>query len=74
MFSSLSYVLLLILRLGGVYRQLLPKVDYFSRALYTFDIGQNDITSSYFVNQSTKEVETIIPDLMERLTSLIQVQ
>jgi hypothetical protein len=75
MFSSLSYVLLLILRLGGVvYRQLLPKADYFSRALYTFDIGQNDITSSYFVNQSTKEVETIIPDLMERLTSLIQVQ
>jgi hypothetical protein len=74
MFSSLSYVLLLILRLGGVYRQLLPKVDYFSRALYTFDIGQNDITSSYFVNQSTKEVETIIPDLMERLTSVIQVQ
>jgi hypothetical protein len=74
MFSSLSYVLLLILRLGGVYRQLLPKADYFSRALYTFDIGQNDITSSYFVNQSTKEVETIIPDLMERLTSVIQVQ
>jgi hypothetical protein len=74
MFSSLSYVLLLILRLGGVYRQLLPKADYFSRALYTFDIGQNDITSSYFVNQSTKEVESTIPDLMERLTSLIQVQ
>ncbi|GJN11188.1 hypothetical protein PR202_ga29361 [Eleusine coracana subsp. coracana] len=57
---------------GGVYRQLLPKGEYFSKALYTFDIGQNDITSSYFVNQSTEEVEAIIPDLMERLTSVIE--
>lgn len=74
MLCSLSYILLLILRLGGVYRQLLPKAEYFSQGLYTFDIGQNDITSSYFVNQSTEEVETIIPDLMERLKSVIEVQ
>jgi len=57
---------------GGIYRQILPRAEYFSQALYTFDIGQNDITSGYFVNNSTEEVEAIIPDLMERLTSIIQ--
>ncbi|XP_066395106.1 GDSL esterase/lipase ACHE-like [Miscanthus floridulus] len=57
---------------GGIYREILPRAEYFSQALYTFDIGQNDITSSYFVNNSTEEVEAIIPDLMERLTSIIQ--
>ncbi|TVU38174.1 hypothetical protein EJB05_11530 [Eragrostis curvula] len=57
---------------GGVYRLLLPKAEYFSQALYTFDIGQNDITSSYFANKTTEETEGIIADLMERLTSVIQ--
>nr|BAD89850.1 hypothetical protein [Zea mays] len=57
---------------GGIYREILPRAEYFSQALYTFDIGQNDITSSYFVNNTTEEVEAIIPDLMERLTSIIQ--
>lgn len=57
---------------GGIYREILPRAEYFSQALYTFDIGQNDITSSYFVNKSTEEVQGIIPDLMERLTSIIQ--
>ena len=32
---------------GGVFEKLLPKEDYFSQALYTFDIGQNDITAGY---------------------------
>jgi hypothetical protein len=64
---------LLFLRVGGIYRELLPRAEYFSQALYTFDIGQNDITSSYFVNNTTEQVESIIPDLMERLTSIIQV-
>ncbi|KAG2646498.1 GDSL esterase/lipase ACHE-like [Panicum virgatum] len=57
---------------GGIYRELLPRAEYFSQALYTFDIGQNDITSSYFVNNTTAEVEATIPDLMERLTSVMQ--
>nr|CAB3454796.1 unnamed protein product [Digitaria exilis] len=58
--------------IGGIYRELLPRAEYFSQALYTFDIGQNDITSSYFVYNTTEEVEATIPDLMERLTSVIQ--
>lgn len=62
-----------LLHVGGIYKEILPRAEYFSQALYTFDIGQNDITSSYFVNNTTEEVEAIIPDLMERLTSIIQV-
>ncbi|KAM0913007.1 hypothetical protein ACQ4PT_012441 [Festuca glaucescens] len=57
---------------GGIYRELLPKAEYFSQALYTFDIGQNDITAGYFANRSTEQVVASIPELMERLTSIIQ--
>ncbi|KAF7015066.1 unnamed protein product [Triticum aestivum] len=57
---------------GGIYRELLPKAEYFSQALYTFDIGQNDITAGYFANMTTEQVVAFIPELMERLTSIIQ--
>ncbi|VAH44280.1 unnamed protein product [Triticum turgidum subsp. durum] len=57
---------------GGIYRELLPKAEYFSQALYTFDIGQNDITAGYFANMTTDQVIASIPELMERLTSIIK--
>uniref|UniRef100_A0A0D9X0Y1 Esterase n=1 Tax=Leersia perrieri TaxID=77586 RepID=A0A0D9X0Y1_9ORYZ len=57
---------------GGIYRQILPKAEYFSQALYTFDIGQNDITTGFFINMTTEQVIAYIPDLMERLTTIIQ--
>ncbi|XP_006657897.1 GDSL esterase/lipase ACHE-like [Oryza brachyantha] len=57
---------------GGIYRQLLPKSEYFSQALYTFDIGQNDITTGFFMNMTPEQVIAYIPDLMERLTTIIQ--
>jgi phospholipase/lecithinase/hemolysin len=57
---------------GGVYREMLPTQDIFSKALYTFDIGQNDLTSGYFTNLTTKEVKGYLPDLMERFTNLIK--
>lgn len=59
---------------GGIYREILPKAEYFSKALYTFDIGQNDLTMGYFANMTTEQVEAYIPDLMERFTAAIQVQ
>jgi hypothetical protein len=62
-----------VFHVGGIYRELLPKAEYFSQALYTFDIGQNDITAGYFANRSTEQVIASIPELMERLTSIIQV-
>ncbi|PPD73347.1 hypothetical protein GOBAR_DD29735 [Gossypium barbadense] len=36
----------IIKRHGGIYASLLSREDTFSKALYTFDIGQNDLTQS----------------------------
>ncbi|KAG8052281.1 hypothetical protein GUJ93_ZPchr0001g30361 [Zizania palustris] len=62
------------IRERGIYREILPKAEYFSRALYTFDIGQNDLTVGYFANMSTEQVEAYIPRLMERFIAAVQVQ
>ena len=52
---------------------MLPNEDYFSRALYTFDIGQNDLTSGYFSNMSTEEVKETVPDILNQFIIAIQV-
>ncbi|GAB2248219.1 hypothetical protein Droror1_Dr00008101 [Drosera rotundifolia] len=57
---------------GGVYEELLPKAEYFSEALYTFDIGQNDLTAGYFLNLSTNEVRSYVPDLMDQFRTIIK--
>ncbi|CAN1195621.1 GDSL esterase/lipase At3g26430 [Linum perenne] len=49
---------------GGVYSQILPKLDHFTRALYTFDIGHNDLTSAFFLNMTTSQVIAQIPDVL----------
>ncbi|KAL9248959.1 GDSL esterase/lipase-like protein [Drosera capensis] len=60
------------LRSGGVYEELLPKPEYFSEALYTFDIGQNDLTAGYFLKMSTDEVRSFVPDLMDQFRTIIK--
>ncbi|GAB2220449.1 hypothetical protein Drorol1_Dr00008100 [Drosera rotundifolia] len=57
---------------GGVYEELLPKAEYFSEALYTFDIGQNDLSAGYFLNLSTNEVRSYVPDLMDQFRTIIK--
>ncbi|KAJ6809388.1 GDSL esterase/lipase-like [Iris pallida] len=57
---------------GGIFKDLMPREDYFTRALYTFDIGQNDLTSGYFSNMSTEEVKATIPDILSKFKSAIQ--
>ncbi|KAH7681650.1 GDSL lipase/esterase protein [Dioscorea alata] len=57
---------------GGVYKDLLPPEDYFSRALYTFDIGQNDLTAGYFQGMTTEEVKTYIPDVLDKFTIVVK--
>uniref|UniRef100_A0A453DQY0 GDSL esterase/lipase n=1 Tax=Aegilops tauschii subsp. strangulata TaxID=200361 RepID=A0A453DQY0_AEGTS len=58
---------------GGIYREILPNPEnLISKALYTLDIGQNDLTVGYFDNMTTKQVEAYVPDLMERISSAIQ--
>lgn len=58
---------------GGVFEMLMPKEEDFSRALYTFDIGQNDLTSGYFLNMSTSEVRAYIPDVLGQFSNIVKV-
>ncbi|XP_058111545.1 GDSL esterase/lipase At3g26430-like isoform X1 [Magnolia sinica] len=57
---------------GGVFKDLLPKEDYFPRALYTFDIGQNDLTSGFFSGLTEDEVIATIPDILNKFTTAVQ--
>ncbi|XP_042483391.1 esterase-like [Macadamia integrifolia] len=57
---------------GGIYTNLLPKEEFFGQALYTFDIGQNDIGLGLFSNQSLAEIKADIPDVISKLSKNIQ--
>ncbi|PIN04174.1 Alpha-L-fucosidase [Handroanthus impetiginosus] len=61
-----------IIRKRGFFQNLLPKEDYFSRALYTFDIGQNDLTAGYKVNLSTDQVKAYVPDVLAQFSIVIK--
>ncbi|KAF5740425.1 GDSL esterase/lipase [Tripterygium wilfordii] len=50
----------------------LPRPDEFSKALYTFDIGMNDIAAGYRAQMSYEEIRTTIPDIVSQLGSAIQ--
>ncbi|KAK9167228.1 hypothetical protein Scep_002419 [Stephania cephalantha] len=58
--------------LGGVFDYLLPKKDYYSRALYTFDIGHNDMTAALFANMSISEVRGLIPYMVGNLSATVK--
>ncbi|URE12569.1 GDSL esterase lipase [Musa troglodytarum] len=61
-------------RRGGVFGHLMPKEEHFARALYMFDIGQNDLTALYFQNVSAtpylsaalKELSRVVQTVYER--------
>ncbi|KAH9312792.1 hypothetical protein KI387_027827 [Taxus chinensis] len=57
---------------GASYKYLLPKPEYFNRALYTFDIGQNDLTAGYFLNMTVDQVRAFIPDVISQFSSIIK--
>ncbi|KAK4282060.1 hypothetical protein QN277_013481 [Acacia crassicarpa] len=57
---------------GGLYAALLPKAVDFSRALYTFDIGQNDLTAGYFHNMSTDQVKAYVPDILAQFKNVVE--
>lgn len=54
----------LIRKQGGVFAQLMPKEEYFHKALYTFDIGQNDLGAGFFGNMSVEEVNASVPNIV----------
>ncbi|XP_006291234.2 GDSL esterase/lipase At3g26430 [Capsella rubella] len=57
---------------GGVFKQLLPRKEYFSEALYTFDIGQNDLTAGLKVNMTTDQIKAYIPEVLDQLSNAIR--
>ncbi|TXG56201.1 hypothetical protein EZV62_017514 [Acer yangbiense] len=57
---------------GGVFEQLLPLEDSFSRALYTFDIGQNDLTAGYKLNMTTDQVKAYVPDVLHQFSNVVK--
>ncbi|XP_043695960.1 GDSL esterase/lipase At3g26430-like [Telopea speciosissima] len=57
---------------GGIYSNLLPKEESFDQALYTFDMGQNDIGLGFFTNQSPEEVKAVIPDVITKFSKNVQ--
>lgn len=60
--------------IGGIFQQLLPKESDFSRALYTFDIGQNDLTAGYKLNMSTQQVKAYVPDVLHQFSNVLKVK
>ncbi|KAL3751795.1 hypothetical protein ACJRO7_012602 [Eucalyptus globulus] len=57
---------------GGVFTRLLPREEYFSRALYMFDIGQNDLTAGLKQNMTIGQIKASIPDVMAQFSDAIK--
>ncbi|MFQ6628594.1 hypothetical protein Gotur_008123, partial [Gossypium turneri] len=57
---------------GGLLAGLMPKEEYFSKALYTFDIGQNDLAEGFFSNLTIQEVNASIPDIINKFSANIK--
>ncbi|KAJ0763320.1 putative alpha-L-fucosidase [Helianthus annuus] len=51
-----------------------PEEYKFSSALYTFDIGQNDLTAGYDLNMSTEQVKAYVPDVISEFITTIKVR
>ncbi|XP_042048629.1 alpha-L-fucosidase 3-like [Salvia splendens] len=71
-FNDFKHRSKLVRKKGGVFKRLLPKARVFSRALYTFDIGQNDLTAGYFLNMTTDEVKAYIPDVLGQFKTYVK--
>ncbi|KAL9359176.1 hypothetical protein Peur_047299 [Populus x canadensis] len=57
---------------GGKFAKLMPKEDYFRKALYTFDIGHNDLGAGFFSNMSIEEVKATVPDIVNRFSIYVK--
>ncbi|KAL4586977.1 hypothetical protein LXL04_011625 [Taraxacum kok-saghyz] len=59
-------------KVGGVFKDLLPKPEAFSRGLYTFDIGQNDLTGGLLLNLTIEQVKASIPDILDQFKTAVK--
>ncbi|KAK4274015.1 hypothetical protein QN277_017307 [Acacia crassicarpa] len=56
-------------RQGGIFAKLMPQKKYFAEALYTFDIGQNDLGAGFFDNKTVEQVNASVPDLINAFST-----
>lgn len=56
-----------------MFKKLLPRKEYFSQALYTFDIGQNDLVSGLKLNMTNDQIKAYIPDVLNQYSDAIRV-
>ncbi|KAL5558410.1 hypothetical protein UlMin_034621 [Ulmus minor] len=56
---------------GKKHAKLVPQLQggYFKEALYTFDIGQNDIAEGIFANMSLQQLKASVPDIISHFTT-----
>lgn len=57
---------------GGIFARLMPREEYFEKALYTFDIGQNDLGAGFF-SMSVEEVNASVPDMINAFSTNVEV-
>lgn len=58
---------------GGVFASYMPKSESFAKALYTFDIGQNDLAQGLFTGMSIDQIKQSLPDLVNGFTEILKV-
>ncbi|XP_065876214.1 GDSL esterase/lipase At3g26430-like [Euphorbia lathyris] len=56
----------------GVFAKLLPKADYFSKGLYTFDIGHNDLGATFFANMTLDQIKAAVPEMIAKISGIIK--
>ncbi|KAI3939849.1 hypothetical protein MKW98_029625 [Papaver atlanticum] len=57
---------------GGVFQNLMPQSEYCSQALYTIDIGQNDITSGYKIGMSKEQIRNVTSDILDQFSENVK--
>ncbi|XP_004292698.1 PREDICTED: esterase-like [Fragaria vesca subsp. vesca] len=62
----------LIRQRGVIFASLMPMEEYFSKALYTFDIGQNDLGEGLSRNMTIQEVNASVPDIITGFSTNIK--
>ncbi|KAD4983233.1 hypothetical protein R6Q59_002905 [Mikania micrantha] len=67
------YVRTQIIRKDEVFfKELVPDPEAFSRGLYAFDIGQNDLTGGLFLNLTVDQVKASIPDILGQFQAVVK--
>ncbi|KAI7732792.1 hypothetical protein M8C21_033612 [Ambrosia artemisiifolia] len=60
-------------KVQGIFKELVPKPEAFVHALYTFDIGQNDLTGGLFRNLTVDQVKESIPDILGQFRTVVKI-